>query len=212
MTKPDGPRAFLASSAGLYLVAWLLLGCGSDTTEPHVDPQDAGVTIRDGASEEAAILACREAFAGGLGLEPTAVPSFRHELLPIFSTSCNFGSCHDGDDTTGHLRLGNTCTFDPQTSTCNFDESLVTDELVQRIHRNLLSPSTNAPSMKRVDPGKIEQSFALFKLSGCQNAFPELTFCTACGDPMPPITALIEWQPLTFQRFATWVAAGAPID
>ena len=130
----------------------------------------------------------------------------------MFSTSCNFGGCHDGDDTTGHLRLGNTCTFDPETSACSFDESLVTDELVQRIHRNLLSPSTNAPRLKRVQPGKIELSFALFKLSGCQNAFPELTACSPCGDPMPPNTALREWQPLLFQRFATWVAAGAPID
>ena len=158
------------------------------------------------------ILACREAFAGGLAFPPAPVPSFRRELLPMFSTSCNFGGCHDGDDTTGHLRLGNTCTFDPETSACSFDESLVTEELVQRIHRNLLSPSTNAPRLKRVEPGKIELSFALFKLSGCQNAFPELTACSPCGDPMPPNTALREWQPLPFQRFATWVAAGAPID
>jgi hypothetical protein len=208
----EGFLAAWMKSSGLYLVAALLLGCGSETTEPRADPQDAGVERRDAPSAEAAALACREAFAGGLGLEPGPVPSFRRDLLPIFSTNCTFGGCHEGDDTTGHLRLGNPCTFDPKTMTCNFDESLVTDELVRRIHGNLLSPSENAPRMKRVEPGKIDQSFALFKLSGCQNAFPELTECAACGDPMPPITPLREWQPELFRRFATWVAAGAPID
>jgi hypothetical protein len=192
--------------------ASLCLGCGSETAEPHVDPKDAGVTTRDAVSPEAAILACREAFAAGLGLPEGPAPSFRRELLPMFSTNCTFGGCHEGDDATGHLRLGHQCTFDPRTMTCNFDESLVTDQLVQRIHGNLLSPSTNAPRLKRVEPGKIEQSFALFKLSGCQNAFPELTECTPCGDPMPPITALRELQPELFRLFASWVAAGAPID
>jgi hypothetical protein len=208
---PDGLGSW-TSSPGLLLAASLLLGCGSDTTEPPANPQDAGAMKRDAASDAEVILACREAFASGLGLDPGPVPSFRHELLPMFSTNCTFGGCHDGDQTTGHLRLGNPCTFDPWTSTCNFDESLVTDELVQRIHGNLLSPSANAPRMKRVEPGKIELSFALFKLSGCQNAFPERTFCAPCGDPMPPGTAFREGQPLLFQRFATWVAAGAPMD
>jgi hypothetical protein len=211
MTKPDGLASW-TSSAGPFLVTSFLLGCGSDTTEPHVHPQDAGVEKRDALSEEAAALACREAFDGGLGLEPAVVPSFRHEILAMFSTSCTFGGCHEGDETTGHLRLGNPCTFDPKTMTCNFDESQVTDELVRRIHGNLLSPSMNAPRLKRVEPGKIEQSFALFKLSGCQNAFPELTDCAECGDTMPPITPLRVGQPQLFQRFATWVAAGAPID
>jgi hypothetical protein len=194
------------------IVASLCLGCGSETTEPNVDPQDAGVMPRDAVSQEAAIHACREAFAAGLGLSAGPAPSFRRELLPMFSTNCTFGGCHEGDDTTGHLRLGPQCAFDPKTMTCKFDESLVTDQLVQRIHSNLLSPSTNAPRMKRVEPGEIEQSFALFKLSGCQNAFPELTDCSPCGDPMPPITALREWQPELFRLFASWVAAGAPID
>src|SRR5688572_9643225 len=134
MTKPDGRRTSWTKCPGLYLAASLCLGCGSDTREPHAHPQDAGVEKRDAVSEAEAILACREAFESGLGLEPAPVPSFRHELLAMFSTNCTFGGCHEGDDTSGHLRLGNPCTFDPKTMTCNFDESLVTEELVRRIH------------------------------------------------------------------------------
>src|ERR1043165_7163110 len=58
---------------------------------------------------------CRPLFAdGGLGVDVgDARVSFRADLVPLFGQRCTFGGCHDGRETTGQLRLGDECTYDP---------------------------------------------------------------------------------------------------
>jgi hypothetical protein len=92
------------------------------------------------------------------------------------------------------------------------DAGSITPEVAALIHQNLLSPSNAAPNLKRVEPGRIETSFLLLKLSGCQDAFFEITGCKRCGNSMPPNTTLREDAPEEFDEILRWVQEGAALE
>jgi hypothetical protein len=195
-----------------------LLGCNSVTNAAPT--QEAG-SSRDAAVSDAGptaqTLACRNLFANSLGADAhddarASRVSFRGELLPIFSTHCDFGGCHGGRETTGQLRLGDACDFDPQRSACVVDASSLTADVAEIVQANLLSPSNAAPHLRRAEPGQPAQSFMLMKLSGCQNAFPERTGCASCGSLMPPDGPLLKYDPDVFATIARWISQGAELD
>jgi hypothetical protein len=188
------------------LLVWAVSACedSSSADTPRNGP--------DGAAQ-ALVRACARDFAEGLGLADGGAPvSFRRDVMPLLVTHCNLNICHQSDSPPSTLGLGETCTFDARTMTCNADPSALTDAIAQKVYANLTAPSHAAPSLKRVDPGRIDQSFLLMKLSGCQNAFPEVTGCTDCGTEMPPHGALREYERGSFDMVARWVRDGAPFD
>jgi len=201
----DLPRRKRRAAAAALLV-WAVFGC-------ETGGADAPANGPDGAAEAARIRACVEVFSSGLGLAEAGVPvSFRRDVMPFLVTHCNLNICHQGESPPSHLELGETCTFDPRTMTCSAEPSALTDIIAQRVHANLLAPSHAAPTLKRVEPGRIDRSFLLMKLSGCQNAFPDLTGCTDCGTEMPPHGSLREYERASFDMVARWVRDGASID
>jgi hypothetical protein len=187
------------------LLVWALPGCeDSGAGAPRNGP--------DGAAQ-ALVRACSADFADGLGLADGGAPvSFRQEVMPFLVTHCNLNICHQGDSPPSKLGLGEPCTFEPRTMTCNADASALTDAIAQSVYANLTAPSHAAPGLRRVDPGRLDQSFLLMKLSGCQNAFPEVTGCTDCGTEMPPHGALRDHERTSFDMIARWVRDGAPFD
>jgi hypothetical protein len=170
--------------------------------------EDAGPDVR-----AAHAAACFDAFSARLGLgDAEPPPSFRRDLMPLFGTHCSFGGCHIGETAEGQLALGEPCEYDPHTGSCLVDAKALSPGIAAQIHQNLLSASNAAPNLKRVEPGSVDRSFLLLKLSGCQDAFPRLTGCTSCGGPMAPNGPLRESDPELFLVIARWVAAGAPLD
>jgi hypothetical protein len=154
-----------------------------------------------------------EDFASGLGLADAGAPvSFRQDVMPLLVTHCNLNICHQSPSPPSQLVLGETCTFDARTMTCNADPSALTDSIARVVYANLMSPSIAAPNLKRVEPGRMDRSFILMKLSGCQNAFPDLTGCTDCGTEMPPHGSLRDYERASFDMVARWVRDGAPLD
>jgi hypothetical protein len=199
------------------LAVFAAFGCNSVTNatpmrdaSPSRDASaqsDTGTSVQD--------MRCRELFEDGLGPGAeagSARVSFRGELMPLFSERCNFGGCHGGLETTGQLRLGDPCDFDPRRSVCAVDSGSLTPRVAGTIYANLLSLSNAAPLLKRAEPGRTGRSFMLMKLSGCQNAFPELTGCTTCGGLMPPGGPLLKYDPDVFDVIARWIAQGAELD
>src|SRR5262249_19146944 len=157
--------------------------CGQERTAPRDDVADAAF--------RAPIRACMEDFAAGLELNDGGAPvSFRHDVMPLLVTHCNLAGCHLGDAPTGQLGLGDACTFEPRAMTCSVDAGALSDAQAQAVYRNLVAPSNAAPKLKRVEPGSVNRSFLLMKLSGCQNAFEDVTGCSKCGSEMPPNGAL----------------------
>jgi hypothetical protein len=78
--------------------------------------------------------------------------------------------------------------------------------------------SVNAPSMKRVVPGHVEQSFLAYKISGASGLACADSNCQSgasvgnskpCGDPMPlaGFTALTD---ANRTKILDWIAQGAP--
>jgi hypothetical protein len=96
--------------------------------------------------------------------------------------------------------------------TCGVDPAALADPLATSVYANLIHQSNAAPNLKRVEPGDLERSFILMKLSGCQNAFPDVTGCSDCGGEMPPNGTLRQYERAGFDMLARWVRAGAPFD
>jgi hypothetical protein len=159
------------------------------------------------------VAACQRLFASGLSLpEGGPAPRFQADLVPFFTTHCNFGGCHLGSGSTSQLQLGAECDFDVRTSECVARADAASPVLARDIYDNLLAPSITAPMLKRVDPGSVSSSFILFKLSGCQDGFESLTGCAPCGQPMPGGAILRDSEPASFDMIARWIGAGAPFD
>lgn len=176
---------------------------------PH---RDAGTPRRDAAVPSRAehVAACQQLFARGWS--PSPVPAFAADLMPFFSTHCNFGGCHLGPGSSAQLQLGDECAFDVHTNACVADASSTSSGLARSVYDSLLAPSITTPAVRRVEPGKPEASFILFKLSGCQDAFEPLTGCGGCGRSMPGGAVLRDTEPESFDALARWVASGAPFD
>jgi hypothetical protein len=188
------------------LLFWAVSACAGNNVEtPPSGP--------DGAADAARIRACVEDFSSGLGLADAGGPvSFRREVMPLLVTHCNLNICHESGSPPSHLGLGATCTFDPRTMTCVADPSALTDAIAQSVYANLTASSHAGPGLKRVEPGRIDRSFLLMKLSACQDAFPDLTGCADCGTEMPPHGSLRQHKRPLFDMVAQWVRDGAPFD
>jgi len=200
--------AEVRSQVTLIVLLVVASGCTSDPVANM--PADGGGSPREAANHG---IDCVSLFASGLGIDAgTEAVSFRADLMPLFGARCTFGGCHDGRDTTGQLRLGDPCVYDPTRGVCALGPDSTSPEVATIIHGNLLSPSNAAPALKRAEPYRLNESFMLYKLSGCQNAFPERTGCTRCGDPMPPGDPLRQNDPDIFEEIARWIAQGAKLD
>ena len=193
----------------LALCALSLAACTGEAAHGEIAP-DAQLQA---STQVEHVAACQRLFASGLSLPDAGpTPRFQADLVPFFATHCNFGACHLGSGSSSQLQLGAACDFDFETSECGVDADASTPALVHEIYENLLAPSLTAPTLKRVDPGRVDTSFVLFKLSGCQDAFESLTGCTSCGRPMPGGTVLRDSDPALFDMVAEWIRAGAPFD
>lgn len=199
------PRRTLAE-ASFVLISGAVTACNADAVAPRVDRPD-------GAARAARIRACSEDFQVGLGLgDAGRAVSFRRDVMPLLVTHCNLAGCHLGDTPTGQLGLGESCTFNPRSMTCDVDGGALTDEIAQKVYANLTAQSHAAPNLKRVEPGSIDRSFLLMKLSGCQDAFEDVTGCKSCGGEMPPNGMLRRYDRPSFDLLARWVREGAPFD
>jgi hypothetical protein len=210
VTKPEplGGPVVNRSNRSTFLLLALASGCARDPTVSR--PADGGISPSEAAPQGSN---CVSLFADGLGIDAGApAVSFRRDLMPLFGERCTFGGCHDGRETTGQLRLGDPCVYDPLRGVCALEPDSTSPEVARLIHANLLSPSNAAPALKRAEPYRLDLSFMLFKLSGCQNAFPERTGCTRCGDLMPPADPLRASAPEVFTTIARWIEQGAELD
>lgn len=195
----------------IALCALALAACTSEAARNEI-ARDAEGRVETNAQTEH-VAACQRLFASGLSLpDGGPAPRFQSDLVPFFATHCNFGACHLGSGSSSQLQLGAACDFDFKTSDCVVDADASTPELEHDVYDNLLAASLTAPTLKRVEPGRVETSFVLFKLSGCQDAFESLTGCTSCGRPMPGGTVLRDSDPALFDMVAEWIRAGAPFD
>jgi hypothetical protein len=210
VTKPEllAAPSVNRSKRSTFLILVIASGCTGDPVA--IRPADAGSHAVEAAN---AAGSCVSLFAGGLGMDAGAeAVSFRGDLMPLFGQRCTFGGCHDGRETTGQLRLGDPCVYDPLRGVCTLEPDSTGPEVARVIHGNLLSPSNAAPLLKRAEPYRLDRSFMLYKLSGCQNAFSERTGCTRCGDVMPPNDPLRASDPDVFATIARWIAQGAALD
>jgi hypothetical protein len=111
-----------------------------------------------------------------------APPDFDAEIQPMLESAClcHFSATPGGDMTAPYL---------------NFNAGLAVGELVD-------VDSVQVPSMKRVAPGDIENSYLVHKLRG--------TYVDVGGpvdsDPMPPLAPLAEDD---IARIEAWIVGGA---
>jgi hypothetical protein len=154
---------------------------GADSgTEAEADP-DTGTGDGD---------TC-QAFVPPASFDPTSpVVTFSGDVLPIFSASCAFVSCH-GSETgpQGGVYLGTNSAL---------------------VYSNLVGvASTYLPTMPRIDPGNPGSSFLLHRVDGDACTLPGCTMA-ACSELMPQdSTPLPQAELLTLRA---WIAQGAASD
>jgi hypothetical protein len=170
------PLAALAG--GLFFAA-----CSSNGAVP------AGVDSGAAEESDAGDAAC-QAFVPPTSFNPSSpAVTFSGDVLPIFSASCAFSSCHGAaTGPQGGLYLG-------------------TDRA--RVYANLVAVSTEYPTMPRVDPGNPGNSFLLHRIDNDACALAGCT-TTECSELMPqggPVLA--EAKLLTIRA---WIAQGALSD
>jgi hypothetical protein len=109
-------------------------------------------------------------------------PDFDAEIQPILESAClcHFSAMPGGDMTAPYL---------------NFNAGFAVGELVD-------VDSVQVPSMKRVAPGDIDNSYLVHKLRGTHADVGG----PADTDPMPPLAPLAEDD---IMRIEAWIAAGA---
>jgi hypothetical protein len=82
---------------------------------------------------------------------------------------------------------------------------------------NLMMNSVNAPTMARVVPGSVANSFMAYKLSGADGLGCIMSKCVSgasvgtakpCGDPMPTSTTGV-LTPAQRTKILDWIALGA---
>ncbi len=167
-------RSALASSASFGILAACLIACGTS---------DGG-----GTSDPKACVAHTNPTIAEL---KTPISLFENDVMPIFSQSCAFSSCH------GSKGAGNHGIYLGAKSAADF-------ELVKQ---SLASKSKVLPSMPYVMPGDPDKSFLLHKLDGDLCAFEESCTNGSCGTPMPENNpALPEASRDAIRR---WIAQGA---
>jgi len=118
-----------------------------------------------------------------------ADPSLARDVLPLFSSTCSFSSCHGGSSPQAALRLG--------------PESAVTPSLVQSVLVNV--PTRVDALLLRVKPGDADASFLIRKVEG---RFADLRcFPDHCGERMPQRTQSLSERDVQLLR--NWVTQGA---
>jgi hypothetical protein len=130
-------------------------------------------------------------------LPTTPAMSFKDDMMPIFGLGCAVSSsCHDKSGHKANLILGDGSTggkFDASAKWNWVFPTPLDPALIAQVAGNLVMPSTTIPTLKRVDPGKPDESFLLDKVSAQENT-KGLTGCTPqdpnatqgpCGDDMP---------------------------
>ena len=123
----------------------------------------------------------------------TAKPiSFEKEVLPIFSASCTFGSCH------GSPSAGNNGIYLGKRGSTE-DAATVHAALVEK-------SSSKLPSMKYVKPFDAENSYLLHKLGGEFCGIPQ---CAGgkCGERMPRGGDALDAA--SMEIIEAWIAQGA---
>lgn len=153
---------------------FLLAGCGSSTTPAAGDAA--------GSCAPPPVVS---------KTEPPA--SLRNDVLPVFSFSCAFASCH-GAARSDRVYLGTRAAD---------GEPLATPTAI----RAALLERANEADLALVVPSRPEESFLMYKLDG--------DFCAIasrcvedCGEPMPKGSALLAASERdTIRR---WIAEGAP--
>ncbi|MDB4935028.1 MAG: hypothetical protein JWP87_2000 [Labilithrix sp.] len=118
--------------------------------------------------------------------------SFSSDVLPIFATSCSFGSCH------GATRGDNNGVF-LGTKAGNTSASAIRDALVGH-------PSKQSPSTPYVTPADPSRSYLIRKLEGTMCGLAD---CSAgnCGQTMPRGGDKLDDASLDLVR--TWIMQGA---
>ena len=121
--------------------------------------------------------------------------SFEADVLPIFSASCTFSSCHGSPNGPGNngIYLG-------ARGGGNHDAAKIRAALVE-------GSSPKLPSMKYVKPFDAASSYLLVKIDGSFCAVPE---CAdgRCGDRMPRGGSALD--PAAIETITLWIAQGAP--
>ncbi len=136
---------------------------------------------------------CPHDYAGYTG--GSAEVSLRRDLLKLpepgkpggmFRFSCAFTrTCHGAEENSGGASL-----YLGSQSGTNGDD--LTEEQINLVYSNLVGAAAVASALKRVEPGKPEDSFLMHKLDGCLEEIR--TTCTLevssknphpCGVPMP---------------------------
>jgi hypothetical protein len=124
--------------------------------------------------------------------------SFSTEVMPIFRSSCGLASCH-GSVTSPQagIYLGNT-TLAGSAS----DDS--------QVYANLIDvASADYPSMERVKPGDLANSYLLHRIDNDACTLPNCT-TTACAELMPQGSPQLGISDLNTVR--AWIAQGALND
>lgn len=183
----------------------------------------AGMAGAGGTGGMAVVPGCE--LPDGAGAEPV---SFRNDVLPVFGLACALGPCH-GSTKEADLYLAPACKFNAATMKCEFaapgttpmaGQDVLTDEIVNAIHANLVDvPSGTLASAQRVKAGAPMESFLIQKVTDQQNSLGHVgcvkQFASAkgeCGDAMPPVGMPLCKQaggPELVQMIARWIKQGA---
>jgi hypothetical protein len=200
----------MAGISGLLAMTVLVACTAAEARAPN-----EGVAGQTGAAGQRGIdpelvLECERLFddpaLGVATVEAGPTPAL-NDIVSIFAMRCV--ACHEAAGQ-GGFGLGRLCRIDFDAGACLVPDAGLSTEAEDIIMGMLLAPSSSAPDLRRVEPGRPDRSFLLMKVAGCQNALPEHTGCDYCGDPMPPFGSLREAAPEEFATFVRWIAAGAP--
>jgi hypothetical protein len=121
---------------------------------------------------------------------PTA--SLRGDVMPVFSQSCTFTSCHGSNSGSNNgVYLGDT---DPQ-----------------KLHDALVSvAAVELPSMPYITPGDARQSYLMRKLDGSHCVLDAQCVGGSCGEQMPNGAPALDIT--TRDAIRRWILQGAKVQ
>ena len=188
------------ASAALLLVVASAAACGQMDAEEQPAAQAP-------CAEELHAAGCCPPFDYSLWTRGP-LPSFRDDVMPIFTQGCAFSDCHDERRPKSGLFLGR-----------KPDQEPLNDDELRDVWHGLRVAAVAAPAMKLVEPGDPERSFLMRSLDGDQNCLGlECTFpvgqlnpdALACGDPQP---RGYERRPSEEREvIRSYIAWGAPLE
>lgn len=132
--------------------------------------------------------------------EVSGSPSFKDDVMPIFSLSCALSaSCHAAPTGKEGLVLGQPMA-----------EGAPDQALVDNVHAGLVGVDATESTLPRVEAGNPGGSWLMFKIGYTQEELDTCqTGCTDdCGEPMPPPQGGLDAERV--ETIAAWIASGAP--